>query len=146
MTIKRITLLSIEEYEKYKSVIPTTNYWWWLRSPGYYQNYAAYVSNGGDAIMRGYNINDAFGAVRPALKINLEMTDNRFWYKPEKLIGSKIEYGQYTWTVLNANFGELYVLCDKCIARHCFDPESNNWATSELKQWLETDGLKLITA
>ncbi len=57
--------------------------WWWLRSPGYYSNYAAYVdcigsvsnrevngggyvSSNGDYVRRNYN------AVRPVMFINLE--------------------------------------------------------------------------
>ena len=120
MTIKGITLLSIEEYEKYKSVIPTTNYWWWLRSPGYDRVRAAYVSS--DGVEFGKLIYYAKNAVRPALKLNLEMADNRFWYKPEKLIGTKLEYGKYTWTVLDAEQGELYALCDEVIARRRFAP------------------------
>ncbi|MDO4837662.1 MAG: DUF6273 domain-containing protein [Clostridia bacterium] len=44
--------------------------WWWLRSPGYYQYYAASVSTGGsldDGI-----VSIGLGCVRPALWINLE--------------------------------------------------------------------------
>ena len=45
--------------------------WWWLRSPGYYQYRAAYVSNGGGVNSSGDNVNiDDYG-VRPALWINL---------------------------------------------------------------------------
>ena len=44
--------------------------WWWLRSPGYYQNYAAYVCTGGSLDYR--TVNSDSGCVRPALWINLE--------------------------------------------------------------------------
>ena len=144
MTVKGITLLSIEEHRKYKPIIPLIEDWWWLRSPGYYQNYVAFVDIFGDVCEYGNGVY-IDNAVRPALKLNLEISDTLFWYKPEKLIGTKIEYGNYRWTVLDTSLGELYVLCDSIIARRRFDPESNNWATSELKQWLETEGLKLIT-
>ena len=146
MTLKEITLLSIEEYKQFQSIVSLVECWrWWLRSPGRNQNNAACAYGGG--VVCGYSdyVHKDNGCVRPALKLNLEISDTLFWYKPEKLIGTKIEYGNYRWTVLDTSLGELYVLCDSIIARRRFDPESNNWATSELKQWLETEGLKLIT-
>lgn len=46
--------------------------WWWLRSPGYLQNYAAYVCPFGS--LEYYDVNRASGSVRPALWVNLEST------------------------------------------------------------------------
>lgn len=146
MTLKKITLLSIEEYRKYKPVISLIKKddWWWLRSPGDLPNYAASIARNGDIEEIGSHvIND--DAIRPALSLNLEVSDSLFWYKPEKVIGTKIKYGKYTWTVLDAEFGGLYLLCDNYIGNHRFDSEFNDWNTSELKGWLETEGLKLIT-
>lgn len=34
INLKEITLLSIEEYENNKDLIPFLSDWWWLRSPG----------------------------------------------------------------------------------------------------------------
>lgn len=145
MTVKEITLLSKEEYKKHRSVIPVISYYWCLRSPGKYQDQTTVVDHNGDIVADRISVYNSHSAVRPALKLNLEMTDNRFWYKPEKLVGSKIRFGKYNWTVLDANLGELYVLCDKLITRRRFDPESNDWDASELKRWLKTEGMKLIT-
>ena len=145
MTVKETTLLSIKEYMKYRSVIPVIeDSRWWLRSSGSCRVYAAYVNFGGFINGSGLHVANDF-AIRPALKFNLDVHDSLFWYKPEKLIGTKIEYGKYKWTILNAEFGELYILCDDCVSKHCFDPESNDWNTSELKQWLKAEGLGLIT-
>lgn len=47
------------------------NCWWWLRSPGLDSDYAARVINGGSVFDCGISVNDDFGAVRPALWINL---------------------------------------------------------------------------
>ena len=47
------------------------NCWWWLRSPGFYQNYAAYVFNDGDVNEYGNCVNYDRIAVRPALWIDL---------------------------------------------------------------------------
>ncbi len=44
--------------------------WWWLRSPGFYQNYAAYVSD--DGSLRHCSVNRGNGDVRPALWLNPE--------------------------------------------------------------------------
>ena len=47
------------------------NCWWWLRSPGYTQNRAATVNDGGYVYGFGYNVDYDEGAVRPALWIDL---------------------------------------------------------------------------
>ena len=44
--------------------------WWWLRSPGDYQNFAARVNP--DGSLRSRNVHYVHGCVRPALWINLE--------------------------------------------------------------------------
>jgi len=45
--------------------------WWWLRSPGYYAEYAAVVSIGGSVHIRGDYVYSGAGGVRPALWLNL---------------------------------------------------------------------------
>ena len=89
-TIDKVFLLSIDEAEKYFSSDSawqckptdfavangayendTGNCWWWLRSPGFNQVYAANVSNGGALNYFGSIVNDDHNAVRPALWINL---------------------------------------------------------------------------
>ena len=47
------------------------NCWWWLRSPGLFQSYAAYVYSDGDVYEHGFNVHFGNYAVRPALWINL---------------------------------------------------------------------------
>lgn len=52
------------------SVNPNNGFcWWWLRSPGYYSYYAAYVYRDGSVGYIGYGVD--YIAVRPALWINL---------------------------------------------------------------------------
>ena len=46
--------------------------WWWLRSPGYSSNRAAYVDTGGAVGDYGSNVHHAYDAVRPALWISLD--------------------------------------------------------------------------
>ena len=47
------------------------NCWWWLRSPGYFQNDAAVVSDVGDVYEHDRGVDRDDGAVRPALWIDL---------------------------------------------------------------------------
>ena len=89
-TQDQVFLLSITEVNKYfssdsaRQCKPTDyavangawesdsgNCWWWLRSPGDYQNSAANVYAYGDVNECGSNVNDADNAVRPALWIDL---------------------------------------------------------------------------
>ena len=96
-TNDKVFLLSITEAEKYfsndeeRKCIPTayaiaqgaytsSSYnkdgkatcWWWLRSPGYYQTYAAYVFYDGFIDYYGSNVINSHDCVRPALWINLD--------------------------------------------------------------------------
>ncbi len=89
-TQDQVFLLSITEVNKYFSSYsarlckPTDyavangvgendsgNCWWWLRSPGRNQSYAAYVLAGGDVTEDGSGVDYVSSAVRPALWIDL---------------------------------------------------------------------------
>lgn len=74
-----IFLLSIDEANKYfkSDDERIANYngeaaWWWLRSPGGNDNYAAGVGIGGDVYDGGRSVDRVRYAIRPALWINLE--------------------------------------------------------------------------
>lgn len=97
-TTDKVFLLSINEVEKYfnsdearkcaptayakaqgaytsdihKTASGAATCWWWLRSPGDIQNYAAYVYIYGSVFYRGDYVHYAHDAVRPALWINLD--------------------------------------------------------------------------
>lgn len=48
--------------------------YWWLRSPGYDDNYASYAANvedSGGVLDGGYNVDYTYSAVRPAFNLNL---------------------------------------------------------------------------
>ena len=90
--IEEVTLLSEEEYDDCKKYIQLCEWWWWLRSPGYNQYYAARVSCVGPIYNR--DVDDDRGCVRPALRIsNLESSN----LTP----GDKFELAGYTWTVIS---------------------------------------------
>ena len=46
--------------------------WWWLRSPGGYQNNAVYVDDGGNVDVHGHSVFGGTRAVRPAMWIEIE--------------------------------------------------------------------------
>lgn len=91
-TTDKLFLLSIPEAKKYfesdeeRECKPTVyavkngvtvndsnnNCWWWLRSPGYGSDGAAYVYRNGAVYVRGSNVDCSYGAVRPALWIDLK--------------------------------------------------------------------------
>lgn len=73
-TADKIFLLSIDEANKYFSSDSdrSIHSWWWLRSPGGDQNYAAYVSSGGNVNTLGSSVLFDYYGVRPAMWINIE--------------------------------------------------------------------------
>lgn len=93
-TTDKVFLLSINEAEKYFSgeqarkcittayviAIAQSEYdnkvydvsWWWLRSPGYNPNHAAYFSSAGSINYRGLSASSNIGCVRPALWISIK--------------------------------------------------------------------------
>ena len=73
-----VFLLSVEEYKKYKNVIPNIDKWWWLRTPGDDQYYAANVSTDGSVFHAGNYVGNDTYAVRPAL-----------WLKSDAIQGEK---------------------------------------------------------
>lgn len=126
--VTEITLLSEDEYKKYKHLILVVDGWWWLRSPRYYAWGVAGVSGLGTLTCAGYN--STSGGVRPALWIKIS--------NPEDFKASDtIELFETTWTVLGVMEEQIYVLADELIACRRFDAESNVWKRSELKEWLE---------
>ena len=42
------------------------------------------------------------------------------------------------WRILNEENGEAFLLCDSIIANHRFDENSNNYAESEIRAWLNS--------
>lgn len=123
--INEVTLLSVEEYKKNMDLIPHIDDGWWLRSPGFFQDYAAYVDCDGVVNDYGDYVDYEIYVVRPALKIG----------NPESLnLGDKFECSGYMWTMLRGNLA----LCDSIIGRALFDyDDSNNYETSSVERYVE---------
>lgn len=127
--ITGITLLSVEEYEACKDVIPRAVSWWWLRSPSaHYVKYVAYVVYDGWV----YDLNVDFGTgARPALQISNLASVNLS-------IGDKLMLAGRTWTVISGTLA----LCDDIVGETKFRedwkmPDANNYEKSDVKKWLE---------
>ena len=118
----RIFIFSMEEYEKYKELIPQIKCWWWLRSPGYYSTYILSVDPDGSIDRVGnYILNDT-DAVRPALWFSFTS------FEP----GDKFIYCGVTWVVLDKNLA----ITEVPIVFHNFDNHNNNYKESEVRQFL----------
>ena len=111
-----ITLLTKEEYKRYKNRIPLVHCWWRLRSSSNGQTLVAVVSYGG-------GVNDGDYAVRPALKLeDINLT-----------VGERFIALGNRWVVID----DHVAISEDVITHRRFDCESNDWETSELKVWLE---------
>lgn len=121
-----ITLLTAEEYKAHKDAIPPLRCYWWLRSPGYYDDYASIVCDDGYVYLAGHSVYDDDVAVRPALKISDPDSSNL-------QIGDTLTILDNLWTYIGGGLAISKYL----IAQHRYDSDNNDWETSELKAWLE---------
>lgn len=121
----KITLLTTEQAKKLPENILACGKWWWLRSPGCTQDIAAVVYYFGGIYEFGYYVSIDDIAVRPAFKIaNLSSE-----------FGEKVYVGKLLCTVIDKDL----VLADEYVCEHRFDPELNDWETSELKAFIESE-------
>lgn len=123
--IKEITLLTIEQAERLPRELRAREYWWWLRSPGYFQDDAACVSGGGSVYYLGDDVNDVGVCVRPAFVI--PGLDSKIY--------DKVHVGECVCTVVDKDL----VLADDVVCYHRFDTDSNDWDKSELKAFIESN-------
>jgi hypothetical protein len=143
MTVEKITLLSVSEYGKYKSLIPKFNSLrWWLKTPS--EAKGVYCVNGlGE--LQSFRVWDARPYVRPVCVFSFDTYDTQFWLKKDALIGSEIKVNHYAFTVLDVKNGRVTAICNAIMNGCRFDLDTAIWDNSELKAWLETEGLKRIT-
>ena len=132
LNVTAITLLSIEEYKAAREYIPLIEGWWWLRSPGGNNNFAAIVLHDGWVRTYGNSVLRTDGAVRPALIISNLVS---FDLKPGDRL---IDYAGYDWTVIYENMA----LCDTSVGSCYFRkdwkaPDANDYNKSDVKKWLE---------
>jgi len=116
-------LLSADEFEYYRKLIPEYNDWWWLRSRGRYNYCAEYVYDSGYA----YCINDLYidedGCVRPALHFD----DSTI------TIGDRFIKYDFPFVCIDRGLA----IAEVPIEPHKFDNNSNDYETSEVRRFLE---------
>lgn len=126
--VKEITLLTIEQAERLTSKQLERDYWWWLRSPGSFQDPAACVFNDGSIYYSGICVSFDDVCVRPVFIIpNLNLK-----------IGDKIQVENCMCTIIEENLA----FAENGVCKHFFDYETNNWETSELKRYIESEDFK----
>lgn len=118
-------LLSVEEYEKYKGVIPVIGSCWWLRSPGYISYFESSVTNGVSVITEGLFVKSAH-CIRPALKVSKSEIENL-------KIGDRKIYYDFPFVKID----EDLLIAEVPIAFDKFDDKSNDYEKSYVKRFLE---------
>ncbi len=128
LEITGATLLSVEEAKEFLTKKERKySRWWWLRSPGYIQIYAADVNRDGGVGELGHGVDDAGDAVRPALKIlNLE--------KSNFAIGDIFKINGYDFKIISQNLAWLY---RQDIGLEFFDSKSNDYEKSHIKKYVD---------
>ena len=141
--IKGITLLSVEEAgnlltkEQRKCTYNGERCCWWLRTPGYSQYSAAYVSSDGSVYFSGNLVDYDRGCVRPALILS-NLKSSNLKSIEELGVGEHFEFGGYTFTVIS----NKYALCDEAIAEMAFREDyeakdANVYEKSDVKKFLD---------
>ena len=141
--------------------------WWWLRSSGCSENYAADVDYGGDVDSYGSDRINSIECIRPVIRVSLSFLENE---EKSALIrsvstasvsegsnavietGDTVKFGEYfteskynkdpiLWQVLAVDDVYAMVISKYCIDAAPFDSRSMavTWRQSELRKWLNTD-------
>ena len=122
---RKLFLLSVEEYEKYKDSIPLVKRWVWLRSPGISSYSAASVRSDGSVRAYGDVVSYTRG-IRPALKVDeSEISDMG--------IGERRIYYDFPFIKID----EGLLIAEVPIAFDKFDDEVNDYEKSWVKNYLE---------
>ena len=124
-----VTLLSAEEYEKYKALIPLVQEWWWLRSPHANTSVLAGLVDL-DGWVNNNRVDSAYGGTRPALILNSSSSN----LAP----GDVFEVHGQRWTVL----GDGLAICNAIIEKGPFRQDwkakdANDFEASDIKRRLE---------
>ena len=133
ISIKEITLLSVEKYERCKEYIKPINGWWWLRSPGHIPHYAACIDDYGSVDTCGNFVSVDVEVVRPVVVLRLSESKT-----PNLQIGDNFEMAGFSWTMI----ADDMALCDTGVGQTAFRKDwqaddANVYEASDVKKWLE---------
>ena len=125
--ITNVTLLSKEEYGKYRNTIPRWYTWWWLRSP------CRYVETDADQVQSTMLVNSEpvwmSASVRPVLVFSDILSTLK--------VGDKLEVAGKTWTIIENGLA----LCDNSIG---FKPFKENHKVKSANVYEKSDVKKYI--
>lgn len=129
--ITEITLISAEEFEEAREIIPPCNeVWWWTRTPdaGYASSVRIVYAGYGGAL--SYDHAGSSRGVRPLAIFNPKSSNLK---SPDRF-----KMSGETWTVI----AEGKALCDRCVDRRQFRKEwsakdANMYEKSDVKKWLD---------
>ena len=138
------------------------NCWWWLRSPGYNQKYAADVYQNGD-LGNDCNVSNNTVSIRPALWLSHERNVTvqgkaeaakyvrALEEKWSKMIGSFVTFGSYEqdndltngpepieWIVLDVQDGKALLISRYGLDSQCYNNSDRDitWEKCTLRTWL----------
>lgn len=132
LLITGATLLSAEEAEKLPQHLRSYKGWWWLRSPGYYQDVAVLVNTGGSVYYGGSFVINDFGYVRPTLRISALESSNLLY------IGDRFEFGGAEFEVVSDRLAFCTGDIGCCAFRRDWKAEDANvYEASDVKQFVE---------
>ncbi len=121
------TLLSVDEAKQFLSGKDRAcTSWWWLRSPGDGQYYAAVVTNFGSILAYGRGVDDVIVGVRPALKIKNLTSANLE-------IGDEFYIGRERFKIISDHLA----LCASIVDHTRFDENSNDYSKSKIKAFID---------
>lgn len=128
--INGISLLSKKEYEARRDSIPLADGWWWLRSPGCYSDYVAYINEDGSVNDLGFPVFYSKCFVRPVLWLNQGSAHLK--------ISEKFRFGDKTWTYI----GDGFAIADEPFCKMAFRKDANaedanSYEASDVKKYLD---------
>lgn len=129
LEITGATLLTIEEVEKLPKETLAIGRWWWLRSPGYNNGYAAGVDPDGSINYNGCIVFLDGGFIRPVLVINLKY--------PDLAIGDRFQFWNKEFEITS----EDRALCTESVG-DCFFRE--NWRAEDSNDYEKSDAKKFV--
>ena len=119
------TLLSIEEAKQLPIKLRRYHNWWWLRSPGYFSNYAVLVNSDNSIYGYGGSVDYRDSVVRPALEISILESSNL-------KIGDQFEFGEKLFQIVSSNLA----FCLSDIGKHCF---REDWQAQDANIYEKSD-------
>ena len=105
--------------------------WWWLRSLGDYQSFAAYVGDDGGVNEYGYVVSYDGVCVRPALIIKLESSDFK--------VGDIFKFGNKEFKILTPTLAWMHKDdIGRCAFREDWEADNaSNYETSDVKKFVD---------